>query len=148
MKVIGIVGNGPRKNLPDLIKYKDEVDVWIGADAGAEYLLNIGLPVSYAVGDFDSLSEEKRKSIRSQVEHFQTFKAEKDVTDMEIAIDQAMDLNADKVYIFGATGGRLDHELINMQLLLKFVENDKEAIIVDKQNKIQLDFPDKIERTS
>ena len=52
---IAIMGNGPTELLPDLTKYKNEIDVWIGADRGALILIHHGIEVGYAVGDFDSI---------------------------------------------------------------------------------------------
>ncbi|HLQ73925.1 MAG TPA: thiamine diphosphokinase [Bacillota bacterium] len=141
MKVIGIVGNGPVNMCPNLHKYTDEVDLWIGADAGAYQLIRKNIDVSYAVGDFDSLSQTERDTIEARAEHVISYKEEKDMTDMELAIEKALEYEPHKVLIFGATGGRLDHEIVNIQLLLKFADHHIEARIIDKQNIVQLVHP-------
>lgn len=43
---------------------------------------------------------------------FRMYPSEKDQTDLEIALEQAYELAPKTIYIFGVTGGRLDHELI------------------------------------
>src|SRR5690606_38330199 len=64
------------------------------------------------------------------------FKAEKDETDMELAINLAYRLNPESIRIFGATGGRLDHLMANISLLYKALEWDRDIpiTIIDKQN--------------
>ncbi len=46
------------------------------------------------------------------------FKPEKDETDMELALNWAIDQKPEMIRIFGATGGRLDHMFANIQLLI------------------------------
>lgn len=116
---IGIVGNGPIETLPDLKQYKDDVDVWIGADRGALYILNHGIKAYYAVGDFDSVNEEEKLKIKANAIVYEEYPARKDETDLELAIQKAFDKDPSTIYLFGFTGGRLDHELINIQLLYR-----------------------------
>ena len=46
------------------------------------------------------------------------FKPEKDETDMEHALNWAIEQKPEKIRIFGATGGRIDHMFANIQLLI------------------------------
>ena len=48
---------------------------------------------------------------------------EKDQTDLEIAINWALEQKPALIRIFGATGGRLDHGLANIQMLLKRIRS-------------------------
>ncbi|MGM8211797.1 thiamine diphosphokinase [Virgibacillus sp. W0430] len=138
---VGIVANGPNGLVPDIVTYKDKIDVWIGADGGAWTLIKNGIQVDYAIGDFDSITKKEKESIKKSVKTFALFPTEKDKTDLELAIDKAVELTSEKVYIFGATGGRLDHELINIQLLYSLAERNIKAVIVDKFNELELTFP-------
>ena len=47
------------------------------------------------------------------------FKPEKNETDMELALNWAVEQKPDLIRIFGATGGRLDHLFANVQLLVQ-----------------------------
>lgn len=143
MTTIGIMGNGPTHLLPDLYSYKEEVDIWIGADAGTLTLMNKEIAVDHAVGDFDSISVEERNLIKDNVKCFTEYPIEKDQTDIEIAIQKACSLHPKKIYIFGVTGGRLDHELINIQLLYKLIHKNIRGIIVDRNNMLELTLPNK-----
>lgn len=62
MTNVGIVGSGPTQQLPDLLLYTDEIDYWIGADSGALSLMDQQITGDYAVGDFDSVTEEGKKA--------------------------------------------------------------------------------------
>ena len=141
MVSIGIMGNGPTHLLPDLSLYKDEIDMWIGADRGALRLINKEIEVEYAVGDFDSINESENEVIKNATKHYVQYPIEKDQTDLEISLEKAYELNANKIYLFGVTGGRLDHELVNIQLLYSIVKKDIQGIIVDKYNQLELTTP-------
>lgn len=84
----------------------------IAADAGFANFSQLGLTPDITVGDFDSLGSipEGGKVIRLPVE--------KDDTDMSCAIKTACSEGCDVFHIYGGTGGRLDHTLANIQLLI------------------------------
>ena len=60
---------------------------------------------------------------------------EKIKTDLEIAINWALEQKPALIRIFGATGGRL-RGLANIQMLLKGLEVEIEMCIVDNKNEI------------
>ena len=140
---IGIVGNGPDALLPELSKYKEDIDLWIGADRGAFSLIKSGLPLDYAVGDFDSVNKEELEQIRDKATQFEIFPVEKDETDMELALEQAFLLKPETITMFGVTGGRKDHELINIQLLYSIMKHRMKGIIIDRNNYLELTLPGK-----
>lgn len=135
---VGIIAGGPEDLLPDLSAYVNDIDVWIGADRGAVVLLEKGLPIDYAIGDFDSIADPQRKSLETKAKVFRKYPSEKNETDLELAIIQAIELQPQSVYLFGATGGRLDHTLVNLQILLRFAEHDMDAAVVDRLNIVRL----------
>src|SRR5699024_9767479 len=141
MAIIGIVGNGPSSLIPNLHRYKEEVDFWIGADRGALTILAHELQVDIAMGDFDSTSETETKMIKQAAQKFICFPAEKDETDIELTIEEALKLKPEIIYLFGVTGGRLDHELINIQILHTLVQSGWRAKIMDQQNEVELILP-------
>lgn len=60
------------------------------------------------------------------------------MTDMDIAIEKAIEINSDEVIILGSTGTRLDHTIINIFLLKKLLDNNILATIIDDNNEIQM----------
>lgn len=85
---------GPESELPDLSPYTSSGADWIGVDGGAKYLLERGIPMIKAMGDFDSLSESELASLKEHVADVSEFPAEKDLTDTEIGLLFAMEKKA------------------------------------------------------
>lgn len=141
MKTVAIVGNGPHNHLPNLISYQDDVDIWISADGGALTLINEGIHIDYAVGDFDSINEEQYNMIQHHANRVESYPKEKNETDLEIALQKAMELKPNKLLLFGITGGRLDHSLINIQLLQQIHNNNIRGLLIDQWNQLELTYP-------
>jgi len=137
MKKVAIVGGGPEEAIPDLNFYDEDV-VWIGADRGAHMLLKQGIHPTEAVGDFDSVTDIERAHIGEMSNHFEEHPSEKDETDLELALQKALSYQPDVLYLFGVTGGRLDHGLINLQLLYPLEEKGIRGIVIDKGNWVEL----------
>jgi thiamine pyrophosphokinase len=134
--MIVIVAGGPDHMLPDLSNFLNENTKWVGVDRGLYILIKKGIIPDLAFGDFDSISNDERKEVESSGCQLNVYPAEKDETDLELAINWSLEQDQDEIYILGCTGGRLDHELINIQMLTKGLKRKKELIILDKQNKM------------
>lgn len=88
----------------------------IAVDGGFASLAAVGVAPDVALGDFDSLGYvPEGVPVRA-------FPPEKDASDMELALGEAMARGADAVEVYGALGRRLDHTLANLQLLASFAE--------------------------
>jgi len=143
MMKINILGGGPIDLLPALTKYQTNEDIWIGVDKGVFTLLSKGIKPKNAFGDFDSVTADELLIIEENVKELQKFKPEKDETDMELALVWALQQSPDKIRIFGATGGRLDHLFANIQLLINPLMNDNfvSIEIIDQKNIVFLKAP-------
>ncbi|MFC0014292.1 MULTISPECIES: thiamine diphosphokinase [Allobacillus] len=137
---IGIVAGGPVEKIPNFDDYP-WINFWIGVDHGALYLAKRQMEIDLAIGDFDSISQVEHETIQAHAKTFKQFPADKDYTDLELAIDESIDLKASNVWIFGATGGRLDHAWVNMFLLKKLAQVNIAAKLVDRQNQLSLHYP-------
>ncbi|OLS42062.1 thiamine diphosphokinase [Bacillus sp. MRMR6] len=140
---INIVAGGPEALLPELTQYAKEGAMWVGVDRGVFYLLQRGIKPAIAFGDFDSVSEKELHLIENKVHQMQRFKPEKDETDMELALNWALEQGPAEILIFGATGGRQDHHFANVQLMIKpYLEKKSIPIfIMDKQNLLFIKGP-------
>lgn len=107
MSVCYIVGAG---DCPSFSIKKEEGDIIIAADGGLKHLEKFGYSADIAVGDFDSLGHVPHG------DNVIRMKPEKDVTDMYAAVEEGIKRGFERFEIFGATGGRLDHTLANIQL--------------------------------
>ncbi len=83
-------------------------------------------------------NEEKLKKIEEKQVEIIKFPPEKDYTDTEIAIMEAMKRGADTIYLFGGLGTRADHSLGNIGLLLTTKNKGARLLIVDDHNKMYL----------
>ncbi|MBM6618490.1 thiamine diphosphokinase [Bacillus suaedaesalsae] len=138
---IHIVAGGPSNMIPDLTKYHNEDVYWIGVDRGLLYLLEQGIKPIKGIGDFDSVTETEMEWMNTTYKEFMLSPAEKDETDLELALNWAIEQKPSKIIVFGATGGRLDHALSNIQLLLKGSHHKLEIEIIDIQNSVKLVEP-------
>jgi thiamine pyrophosphokinase len=143
MKTIALVAGGPEETLSQLKDYHHNEVTWVGIDRGALYIRSAGLPLSHAFGDFDSVTDDERAELKAYLPHISIKPAEKDQTDTEIALDWALKQEAANIQIFGATGGRIDHMLGNIQLLVKSIAVPalSKIEIIDRQNRITLYRP-------
>jgi thiamine pyrophosphokinase len=89
----------------------------VAADRGLGYALALGLDVTLAVGDFDSVSADALAEAEAAGVHIDRHPAGKDATDLELALDAAIELGASRVVVVAGTGGRLDHEIAGLLLL-------------------------------
>ncbi len=141
--IINILGGGPIEFLPPLTPYQTEKDIWIGVDKGALTLLSHGIQPKHAFGDFDSVTAAELAIIEENVGDLHRFQPEKDETDMELAILWALEQSPQKIRLFAATGGRLDHFFANIQLLINPVLNGNATPIeiIDQTNLVFLKAP-------
>jgi thiamine pyrophosphokinase len=87
------------------------------ADRGLEHAQALGLEVAVAVGDFDSASPEAVARAQRAGVRIERHAAEKDETDLELALDTAIDLRPARILVLAGRGGRLDHEFSSLLLL-------------------------------
>jgi thiamine pyrophosphokinase len=91
----------------------------ICCDGAARHLQESGIKPDIIIGDMDSLGLAQLDNYRKQGIKTIEYPAEKDFTDTELALDQALKLKPAAIYIWGALGGRIDHTLANLFLLIK-----------------------------
>lgn len=119
MKCICVgAGDKPNKNI-----VKESGDLLVAVDGGWNYIdENI---VDMVVGDFDSLGYEpdSDKVVKLEVR--------KDYTDMWVACQKGYELGYREFWLYGATGGRFDHTLANIQLATNLAKKGCEVVVKD-----------------
>ncbi|WP_141431228.1 thiamine diphosphokinase [Bacillus sp. 03113] len=140
---IHIVGSGPEDLMPKLIDFHHEDCIWVGVDRGVKTIYQAGIIPEIAFGDFDSISAEDLSKLEQQLKSIKKYKSEKDETDMELALNWALDQNSSCIRLFGATGGRIDHFLANIHLMLKplLAGNSNKIYMIDQKNIVYLVGP-------
>ena len=89
----------------------------IAADGGMAHAETLGVTPELWVGDFDSTPDDLAERHKGVARH--AFPPEKDKTDGEIAVDEAMRLGAREIIMVGGLGGQADHALAHLGLILK-----------------------------
>jgi thiamine pyrophosphokinase len=89
----------------------------IAADGGLEHARALGLRVDVAVGDFDSAAAETVEAARRAGARIERHPAEKDATDLELALETALSFGPHRILVLGADAGRLDHLLAGVLAL-------------------------------
>ncbi len=109
---------------------------YFGIDAGAYALASHKIMMERSIGDFDSLGADKYQLIDKYSIKMIKLNPIKDKSDLEEGVDLAIQLGYDKLYIVGASGGRLDHQYANFQLLKNTAK--AKMIFLDEKNRIEL----------
>ena len=108
----------------------------IGVDRGAFHLLKRGISPDLAIGDFDSVTPEEYDAVSQATRELIHLPCEKDETDTEAALNLALQRGASEVTLYGALGGRIDHTLANIRLLLQFVKKGLYVQLVGEKNRL------------
>ncbi|GGO07201.1 thiamine diphosphokinase [Saccharibacillus kuerlensis] len=123
----------------DYLEYIRTGDLLIGADRGALMLIEHGLRPDIAVGDFDSVSAADAERIRANSGRVDSCDpVDKNYTDTELAFELALNEQPSEIVMLGVTGGRMDHTLANVQLLIRALRHQVVCTIRDHNNYIQL----------
>lgn len=83
----------------------------IAADSGYDHALDLGLAVDILVGDMDSISSAGLDHARTHGVDVLHYPADKDQSDLELAILAAAARNVQRIDVHGGEGGSLGHLL-------------------------------------
>lgn len=91
-----------------------EADIILCADGGARHAQALDIVPDFVVGDMDSLPRSRPRSWANVV-YWRDSDANR--SDLDKALDFAARIGAARVFVAGALGGSLDHELVNLSVL-------------------------------
>jgi len=100
----------------------------LAADGGIAHAKPLGLEPELWLGDFDSTSPE----LDAEYAHVPrvAFPAEKDMTDGELALNEAYRLGATEVVLCGAFGGqRTDHTLLHLTMATRYAAEGRTLVL-------------------
>jgi thiamine pyrophosphokinase len=89
----------------------------VAADSGLDFAHGLGLHVDVVVGDLDSVSEVALAAARHAGTTIERHPSAKDATDLELALDRAVELGAARIVVLGGAAGRFDHVVGGLLLL-------------------------------
>jgi thiamine pyrophosphokinase len=103
----------------------------ICADGGARHLKAAGMVPTLIVGDMDSLDRGSQEDYEAAGVRIIRHPWDKNETDTELALREAFGMSPTAVLIWGALGGRIDHALANLSLLVQGIERGVEVRLID-----------------
>ena len=98
---------------------KNDNTLIICADGGAKLARTWRLTPKIILGDQDSLDAPTKEYHRAQGVVFRRVPTEKDETDLDLAVEYALQQGATSLTLVGAWGSRIDHALGNVELLYR-----------------------------
>ncbi len=89
----------------------DPGDLVIAADSGYDHAMALDIDVDVLVGDLDSISPAGLEHARRRGVSVEEYATDKDDTDLELAMQAAIDRGSTTIDVHGGEGGRLGHLL-------------------------------------
>lgn len=112
-----IFANGEIPNPAWIEPYFQSATVVIAANGGLRHLMALGRRPDVLIGDLDSLPPDARRFLGNGGTRLIARPADKDETDLELALLYATEQFGDPILLFGVLGGRLDQTIGNILLL-------------------------------
>ncbi len=112
--------------------YLRQDDFLICCDSGLKHRAGLGIVPDLIVGDFDS-HENPHLDVETIV-----LPCEKDDTDTVFAVKEALKRGFEDFLLVGVIGGRLDHTLGNVSILLMLDARGKRAVAVDDFSELEI----------
>ncbi len=127
-----IIGGAKIRDYESIRQYLRPDDFNIFCDCGLAHRETLGIEPDLIVGDFDSHANPNL-----DVETI-VLPCEKDDTDTVFAVKEAVKRGFDNFLLIGAVGGRLDHTLGNVSILLMLHGMGRKALLVDDWSEMEI----------
>jgi thiamine pyrophosphokinase len=117
MSRIVVFANGVVADPEKVRGFVQASDVLLCADGGTRHALELGLQPDMILGDLDSMNDKERKAIEAAGVPVRAHSRDKNETDLELALQEALRRKPLSIVIVGALGRRLEHTLGNIAML-------------------------------
>jgi thiamine pyrophosphokinase len=135
---VWIFANGEIKDPERLKTLIQPGDRLLAADGGMRFLDRLGLRPERVIGDLDSIDLEEAIWLEKEGVTLEKYPVDKDETDLELAINRALEEGFSQLRIAGGLGGRLDQTLGNLFLLSRADLIDREVFLEDGREEVFL----------
>jgi thiamine pyrophosphokinase len=122
--------------MQDILENREAGTIVIGVDRGISAFMRISMQADYYLGDLDSIDPDDIPMIPK--DRLQKFPAEKNASDLELALALCVELELDEVFVYGATGTRWDHSFSNLLMLKRFYDLGLQVILADEKNQARV----------
>lgn len=127
-----IIGGAEIKNTDVIRIYLSDSDFYIFCDSGLYHAEKLGIKPDLIIGDFDSHPRPD-----TDIETI-SLPREKDDTDTVYAVKEAINRGFSDFLFIGVVGGRLDHTLGNISILLMLHSSGMSAKIIDDYSEMEI----------
>ena len=116
-------------------------DLLIAADGGAGHCLALGISPHVVIGDLDSLTAPQIQLLQAAGAEFLRYPSRKDETDLELALNYAVQRGVREILIYGALGARWDMTFANLLLMAHPAYQEIQIRMLDDSQEILLLHP-------
>ena len=114
----GVIFANGNLHQPELVRGTIQpADLLIAADGGGRHFLTLGLTPAVIIGDCDSISRATLEALTDAGAELHNYPINKDQTDLELALDYAVEHSCQEIIVYGALGTRWDQSLANLLLI-------------------------------
>ena len=113
-----IFTNGIVRDYALIFPYLQPRDFIMAADGGLKHIHRLKLKPALVIGDLDSISASDLDIAEHEQTEILRFNKDKDETDLELAIQAAIQRGYREILIVAGLGGRLDQTMANLLLML------------------------------
>jgi thiamine pyrophosphokinase len=126
-----IILNGVTKLLPNIASFVDQQDKIFCVDGGTNYAHQLGLLPDFIIGDLDSIDSMVLQYYESMGVNIKKYPRDKEASDLELAIQEALTHEPSELWCFCAWGGRPDHALTNINVFGHYAAKGVKISIFD-----------------
>ncbi len=95
-------------------------DFVICADGGSNHAISLGIKPNLIVGDMDSVDPVVLDQLKTQGAEIRKYPRDKDSSDLELALQAAIELAPSEIFCLSVLGRRQDHSLTNTFLIGRY----------------------------
>jgi len=117
MRRVIIFANGELPNVEKARALVKADDYIICADGGTHHALALEITPHLVIGDMDSVTKPEMERLKKADVLIELYPRDKNETDLELALNRALEKGPSSILIVGALGGRLDQAVGNISLL-------------------------------
>ena len=114
-----LFANGTFPAAEKFISQIGDSDYLVAVDGGLSHMVQHGLTPNLIIGDLDSANPDDVSRFEAQGVTVRKFSCDKNETDLELALEAALNMHPATIWITGVFGKRLDHTLGNIFLLTR-----------------------------
>jgi thiamine pyrophosphokinase len=120
---------------------RKSASLFLAADGAANYLAELGIAPDVILGDFDSLQLQARR-VFTDCPFLHN--SDQNTSDLEKAVTYALEQGASEIALIGVQGGRIDHSLTAISVLLKYASlthisiQDENAITYSVHHELEI----------